>query len=413
MQLYEFEGKQIFKENGIKIPDSFLLRQIPDPQINKFSEKYPGLVIKAQLLQGSRKKKGGIKFISGKQELLELSQNLLGSYIEGEEVSSLLVEKKLDIEKEIYLGCAFDTSKRMPCLIISSQGGIDIESIENDNVIRYHYNPLFQVNDFIFRDLAKNAGLSGKLMLKVADTFKKLYKIFHKYDCKLVELNPLILTKGSIDDQGNQIPKELIAADSVIILDDDAFYRQKHPFPLRQINRLLTENEIKAKQIDKDDHRGIAGKTFIELGGDLGVLSSGGGASMAAMDALLAYGVKPATYTEYSGNPPAEKVEKLADIVLSMRLNGLWIVGATANFTDIKVTLVDGLMKSILKYKPKYPIVIRRAGPRDKEAFEIIKQLAQEHNLDISLYGEETAITESAKILAEKVKKYKEKISKE
>jgi len=129
---------------------------------------------------------------------------------------------------------------------------------------------------------------------------------------------------------------------------------------------------------------------------------------MTVMDALISYGGKPANYTEYSGNPTPEKVEKLAKVVLSMSINGLWIVGGTANFTDIKATLVDGILKALKEIKPKYPIVIRRAGPNDKEAFEIIKKEAEQYNLDIHLYDENTSMTESAKILLDLVKKYKE-----
>ena len=396
MQLYEYEGKQLFKENGIPVPDGFILRQIPDPMINSYSEKYPELVLKAQLLQGSRQKKGAVKFVSGKQNLLAEAHALLGSYICGEEISSLLIEQKLNVKKEIYLACVFDTTNRMPCLIISSKGGVDVE--QNDSIIKYQYNPLDKINEFEFRNLVKSAGFEGKLMLKISSIFNKLYNIFHNYDCKLVEINPLVVAEND----------EVVAVDSVVILDDDSFFRHNHPFPLRQINRLLTEREHTAKLIDSNDHRGVSGRTFIELDGDIGILSSGGGASMTVMDALISYGGKPANYTEYSGNPTPEKVEKLAKVVLSMSINGLWIVGGTANFTDIKATLVDGILKALKEIKPKYPIVIRRAGPNDKEAFEIIKKEAEQYNLDIHLYDENTSMTESAKILLDLVKKYKE-----
>src|SRR3989338_4478887 len=146
---------------------------------------------------------------------------------------------------------------------------------------------------------------------------------------KTVEINPLVEDKNG----------DLIAADAVVVLDDDGLKRHKFNFPKRTGLREQTPREIAAKKIDEDDYKGVAGKTFVDLEGDIAVLASGGGASIVAMDALLSYGGKPANYTEYSGNPSAEKVKKLTQVVLSKpNLHGLWIVGGTANFTRIDLT---------------------------------------------------------------------------
>ncbi len=141
-------------------------------------------------------------------------------------------------------------------------------------------------------------------------------------------------------------------------------------------------------------------------------MSSGGGASLTAMDALIKNGGKPANYTEYSGNPSKEKVQKLTKIVLSKPdLNGLWIVGAVANFTDVYETLsgiIEGLRETEkeLGRKFHFPIVIRRGGPRDKEAFEMLRQVK---DFDLHLYGEETSISQSAVIMAKLAKEYAER----
>ena len=146
-------------------------------------------------------------------------------------------------------------------------------------------------------------------------------------------------------------------------------------------------------------------RRFIELGGDIAILASGGGASLLNIDALLRFGGKPANYTEYSGNPPAELVKELTKRVLSASwrtkgLKGCWVIGGTANFTDIYETMrgfIEGLRE--IKPKPKYPIVIRRDGPRQEEAFLMLRELAQKEGFDFHLFGSETSMAESARIM--------------
>ena len=166
-----------------------------------------------------------------------------------------------------------------------------------------------------------------------------------------------------------------------------------------------------AHEIDNEDYRGTAGKTYIDLDGDIAILASGGGASLVALDALMSYGGAPANYTEYSGNPPAEKVKRLTNIVLSKQgLSGCWVVGGTANFTDIYETL-QGFAESLLSLSPKpdYPIVIRRAGPRDREAFEMLKSFAEKNGFDMHFYDENTPITSTANIIVDLSSAYKKR----
>jgi len=180
----------------------------------------------------------------------------------------------------------------------------------------------------------------------------------------------------------------------------------KIPFAARLGNREKTQREKRANKIDEEDHRGVAGKTFLDLDGDIGILASGGGASLTLMDALLSFGGKPANFTEYSGNPPREKVEKLTRIVLDHPgLSGLLVAGVIANFTDIYET-VRGILDVLLEMKPDFPIVVRRAGLRDKEAKEAIME-ARAKGLDIYYYDENTPLTQVAKIMVEKSEAYK------
>jgi len=198
-----------------------------------------------------------------------------------------------------------------------------------------------------------------------------------------------------------------MALDAKVKIDDCALDRHKNwSFPPRSApGHSPTEREVEAKKIDENDYRGTAGSAYFDLPGDIAILASGGGGSLTAMDALIAAGGHPANYTEYSGNPPKEKVEKLTQIVLSREnLNGLWIVGAVANFTNIYETL-SGFLEALRKVTPKpmYPIVIRRGGPHDKEAFDMLRTVK---DFDFHLYNEETSITKSAKIMADLAQRY-------
>ena len=239
------------------------------------------------------------------------------------------------------------------------------------------------------------AGYSGEnVPTDLAEVAKKLWEVFIKYDLELAEINPLVISKDG----------KVYALDAKVILDDDADFRREIKFPERNLfGRAPTEREIEARKIDEGDHRGTAGSVYWDLDGDIAVLAAGGGGSIVNMDALIALAGKPADYTEHSGNPPREKLKKLTKILLSKPgLKGLWIVGGTANFTDIYETLmgvVEGLRE--IKPKPTYPIVIRRGGPRDKEAFEALAEIGKKEGWDFHIYGRETPMTSTAKIMVD------------
>ena len=194
------------------------------------------------------------------------------------------------------------------------------------------------------------------------------------------------------------------ALDAKVILDDEADFRREEKFVERNLfGRASTEAEIEARKIDEGDHRGTTGSVYWDLDGDIAVIAAGGGGSVVNMDALIAQGGKPANYTEHSGNPPREKLKRLTKIVLGKpNLKGCWFVGGTANFTDIYETLmgfVEGLKE--LPEKPKYPIVIRRGGPNDKKAFEELKKIGEEEGFDFHIFGRETPMTSTAKIMVD------------
>lgn len=386
MYLKEFEGKSILEKHSIKIPKYKVInRESTDSNFI-----LPG-VLKSQVLSGSRKAKGGIKFITNEQEAKESLQQLLSIKINDELPTEILNEEIIQFTNEYYVSFMFDSRIRGILLVISDKGGSDIENVNQNQIKKIEINILKGIDKKVEEKMFKF------LPNEIVQTIKKLYKVFREEDLKLLEINPLVLTINS----------KVYALDSKISLDENALYRHQFSFEERTGLKVKTESEKLANLIDKNDHKGVAGKTYVELDGDIGILASGGGASMVAMDALLEYGAKPANYTEYSGNPPSEKVKKLTRIVLNNpNLTALWIVGGKANFTRVDITL-NAILEILIEKKVKFPIIVRRAGPNSEIAFENMKRASVEHNLNIHLFDDSTPISVSAKYVKNLSEKYK------
>ncbi len=361
MNLYEFEAKQLLARYGFDLLPSKLI-QSPHLDFNlPFSGPY---VLKAQLLSGNRAKRGGILFASSLSELQFKLKQLFQTSFTNERLDSVLIEPKITFQQEYFLSLTYSTDYRGPVLLFSQFGGSGIETRSS------------QVQTFPLSLRQPNFP-----SLPIPKTYlNKLYQLFLKEDVRLLEINPLVKTSSS----------QWIPLDAKIILDEAAFFRhpQRHFPPRSLLGRPPTPREIKAKQVDRLDHRGSAGASYFDFGSGVGVLASGGGASIIIMDTLLANHLHPANYTEYSGNPTRQKVKALTQIVLSHKLNSLLVVGGNANFTDIYETLM-GVMDAILELNPlpKFPIVIRRGGPRWQEAFSALEQLKHQYHLNLHLFG--------------------------
>lgn len=379
MNLYEFEGKHLFEEKGIKTP-----KGVSVVAGMNYAHVYTELgiqdvVVKAQILSGKRGKNNGIYFCSSADEVQKACETLFASTIRNQYVAGVLIEEKLDIREEHYLSISYDTSTRQPVLVYSTKGGMDIEDVGENDIQKF---PL----DIRSKEIPAEA-----LQIPYA---KELWDLFITEDMRVVEINPLVKT-------GNG---EWIAADAKIALDDDAFFRHeswKEFEPRTMMGRPPTDLEIEAKKIDEGEayYRGTAGK-YIEMDGDIAIVFSGAGASIANMDAIYKAGLKPANYTEYSGNPPREKVYELTKLVLSKPgIRGLWMAGAVANFTNVADTF-QGVVDAFDEIKPTYPIVVRRGGPFEKEGMQLMRECADRNNLNIKLFGKETSMSDSAAELA-------------
>lgn len=350
MRLYEYQGKELFSKYSIPIPTG---RVLSEPQ-----EIPQEVVVKAQVLSGDRLAAGGIVFADAKASESVIKE-LLSSKINNEKVEKVLVENKLDIDHEYYISISFSTDTRSPVLSLSPHGGTGTKE-----ALVIPINPLEGINKEFLSITLNKAEFSEEDISAVSEIILNLWNLFVAEHCLLAEINPLIKTKSG----------EFIAGDSKIILDDEV---------------------IKPHE-----------RRIVDMGGDIAVIASGGGASVLNIDALQKYGGKPANYTEYSGNPSAETVSNLTKEILSKPgIKGCWVVGVIANFTDINETM-RGFMEGLKTATPKptYPIVIRRDGPNKEEAFVALRKFANDEGYNIHLYDSKTPMDETAKILMELVK---------
>lgn len=311
-----------------------------------------------------------------------------GGRLESQEVSEVLVEEKIDFEEEYYVSFIYDTDTRRPTMVFSEQGGTGVEDREVSKLA------LKDDSAFRFRQFLAEKGFEGKEIVKLASVLSELFNAFLEEDARLLEVNPLASTEDGY-----------VVLDAMMELEEDASYRHEWNYPDRSaFNREKTSRELKAEKIDENDHRGVAGK-YTELEGDIGMMLAGGGASLTNMDALMEYGGEPANYTEYGGNPPTEKVYRLSKVIMSKPgLKGLWHVGGTANNTDVERTM-GGFIQALREEKPDYPIVVRRDGPHADEAFEKLRDVKKELDLDMKLFRNDKPMTESAKDLMDMVER--------
>lgn len=345
MNLYEYEAKQIFKEHGIPVPPS--VRITKPEEIRKVHFGYP-LTLKCQVLSGGRGKAGGIKFPKDLTEAEKIARDLLQLTIGGSKTQSLLVEPMLGIARELYLSVTLDRASGSAIFIGSAEGGIEIETSHNvvTMPIPYPYHP------FVGRELAKKLGLSGGLLVKVADIANKLYSLFESKDLDLAEINPLVITKG----------EDVVALDGKIVVNDDSLHRQKY-FDGWQEQHMsdLSELEKRAK---------IADLNLVELDGNIGILCNGAGLTMATMDMVKAFGGEPGNFLDVGGGGDQKKTLTALEIVNEnpkVQVILLNILGGITACDEVAGALVEFMEKH-----PERAMVVRLRGNNQDKAEQML-----------------------------------------
>ncbi len=345
MNLYEYQAKELFRKYGISIPIGKHAATDADLQWDRFP-----VVVKAQVLTGGRGKAGGIKFANNTSELQEKGKEILSMSIKGLKVRSLLLEEKLDIAKEYYVSITLDRSTKMPVIIASTSGGMEIEDVPDSEIVKYWIDPTIGYSSFVGREVAFRLGLTPEESKQFQDILGKIFALYEGYDCELVEINPLTVLKDG----------RIIAGDAKIVVDSDSLFRHKD----------LSENP--AERTDLEELAFKKGYALVELGGDIGVIANGAGLTMATLDGLTLKGLKPKNFLDLGGSDDVEKVVGAFQILKEAKIRGI-LINIFGGVTHCD-TVANGITEAKKRVGIDVPIVVRLSGVNEDLGRKILKE---------------------------------------
>ncbi|MBI3782821.1 MAG: acetate--CoA ligase family protein [Deltaproteobacteria bacterium] len=381
MRFYEFESKRLFGKYGIPLPKGSKVAATPAEAKVVAAEINGPVVLKSQVLSGGRMKAGGVLFADNPDQAAEAAKKILALEINGHKPRGVLVEARAPIAQEYYVGVTWDGVARMPVMIFSDMGGIDIEEVAEKHpghISKRHFSTLMPFSDFMAKELVAGVGLSGDHLNRLSRLAASLARIFQAHGLTLAEINPL----ARLDDG------TFFCLDGHVDMEDDARDTQKgilkdlgiDPEEKRQA-RPPTSFEIKGAQVDAADPRGVAGNV-VEFDGDLGLVIGAGGGSLTLFDAIRKHGGKPANYCEIGGNPSVSKTCELTKLILSKP--GVKKIAVMMNVvSNTRVDIVArGVIKGVIEsgQKPSEKIAIFRIpGSWEQEGFKILEHYGVEY----------------------------------
>ena len=357
MKLYEYESKNILSKYSIPTPKGATATNRKKAKETAEKLKMP-VVVKAQVLVAGRGKAGGVLFADSTQEVEDAAQKLLGKQIKGIPVRKVLVEEKILVKRELYLGIAIDRINRCYVAVASQAGGMDIEELADqspEKILRTIIKPQLGFRPFHARQIAKKMGYIGCQMLELSGLIEKLYRAGLDNDAELAEMNPIVEGEDG----------KFIAADGRIIIDDNALFR--HPeYKKKQLQeqRDLTSQEFNALKSDLD---------YVNLDGDIGVVGNGAGLVMATLDMINVYGGKPANFLDLGGGASTEKIADALGIVLSnprVKVALVNILGGMTHCDDVARAILEVKQKT----QTKKPVVVRLVGTNEQEGNRILTE---------------------------------------
>lgn len=339
LMLIEYSGKELFRKYGIPTPEGYIVN---DPK-NIISVSKP-MMIKAQVQAGGRGKAGGIRFGSTLEQVQKAAGEILDLKISGKAVTSVLIEERLNVFREIYVSMTMDRSRRLPILMIVKQGGMDVESRQKEEVKTWTIHPFIGLGDHVVREAAVHLQLDDSPTKQLSEILKRQWKLFWEMDCELVEMNPLVQTAEG----------KLVAADAKVVIDEDAAYR--HPeLDFREFDRTPLEQEAREK-----------GLALVELEGDIGVLANGAGLTMATLDILSTFGARGKVFLDLGGTDD-EKVVEQAMMLMSKAMPKVILVNVFGGITKCD-TVADGILAARDRLGITIPIIVRIRGVNEEEA---------------------------------------------
>lgn len=343
MKFYEYSAKEIFRAEGINTPRGGVA-ETPEEAERIAAELGCEVAVKSQVLTGGRGKAGGIRFASP-STAAEVTGDLLSSEVRGEAVEKVLIEEKIPIDRELYVSAVIDRTAKKPLIMASAEGGVDIEELaasSPEKIVRYHVNPLDEFLPYEAREIARKMGLESELIPQVGGVIWKLYQLFRKYDARLAEINPLVISGDKV-----------IAADAKLEVDDDSIYRHRE---------FMEMDEYEPEEF-----------AFVKLDGDIAVIGNGAGLTLTAMDLIKLKGGEPATFLDIGGGASEDVIRRALDLVIShpsVRVVFLNVLGGITRADDV----ARGVVNALRDARRDVPLVIRLTGTNEEEGQRILRE---------------------------------------
>ena len=372
MKLHEYQAKGLFRDYGVSVPDGIVAETV-DAAVDaarRLEEENDAtlFIVKAQIHAGGRGKGGGVKLAHSVEEVREHADNILGMDLvthqtgpEGQTVRKILVTEGVDIDQEYYLGVTLDRETSMNAIMVSTEGGVDIETVAEESpekIQRVWVDPSIGLQPFQTRQLAFAMGLEGDAFKQAVSSIQGLYQAFEESDCTLAEINPLVQTPAG----------DIEAVDAKVNLDDNALFR--HP-DLEEMRDLHEEDPT---EVEAGEH----GLSYITLDGNVGCMVNGAGLAMATMDIIKLAGGEPANFLDVGGAASAETVEAGFRIILedpnveALLLN---IFGGIVRCDRV----AQGVIEAAKNIDIDVPLIVRLQGTNAEEG----KRLLDESDLSL------------------------------
>lgn len=353
MNLYEHEAADIFSNIGIPLPER-ILAATPDQAALAAEKIGLPVVVKAQVPAGGRGLAGGVKSVATADQARLAAADLLNSRIQGMEVRSVMIVRKVDYYRELYLSVTLDAQEGWPLIVVSTRGGMNIEEVarrdpaEISSVAVDADRGLFA---FEARRLLKTAGFPSRYIPGCADILVRLYQVFVICNAMTAEINPFVICKD----------ESLMALDAKLEVDDSALFRIRKLIPQNH-----ERNESRLEKLGRE-----IGVTYVELEGDIGIISSGAGLGMATMD-IIGQRLRPANFLETGGAITAELLYKTMDLVLAKRGLRAVFINLYGGINPIHEG-AKGIVRYIKDHNIRLPVVAKALGNRQEETWDILR----------------------------------------
>ena len=376
MKIHEYQGKQLFRQAGVPVLPGHMA-ETPEEAAKAFDKLGGSLaVVKAQIHAGGRGKghvmgnedQRGVVLVRSADEARQTAEALLGNKLvtiqtgpEGQTVGRVFVEAGCDIARELYLGIVLDRAAAKPVLMVSTEGGVEIEKVAEETpelIHKEHFDPAIGLEAFQVRKLCKKLGIEGAAAKSALKFMTAMCRFFADYDCSLAEINPLVVTGDG----------ELVALDAKITFDDNALFRHKDLAELRDLSEE-DESEVRASN---------SGLSYVKLDGNIACLVNGAGLAMATMDIIKYHGGEPANFLDVGGGANAEQVTEAFRILLGdPNCKGVLvnIFGGIARCT----TIASALIEAGNQVGFNVPLVVRLEGTEVEEG----RKMLAESDIDI------------------------------